>query len=87
MPYTQIYPSANALTNLRTNLSTQLGSKADFNVSIGYIQRAYRKKMGEVKGKDEAAQQRIEAAHSQIMMAALTSRLKVSSALATHRAS
>lgn len=44
------------------------------------IQRAYRKKMGEVKGKDEAAQQRIEAAHSQIMMAALTSRLKVGGA-------
>ena len=41
------------------------------------VQRAYRKRMGEVKGKDEAAAQRIEAAHSQIMMAALTSRLKV----------
>lgn len=40
------------------------------------IQRAYRKKMSEVKGKDEAAAQRIEAAHSQIMMSALTSRLK-----------
>ena len=41
------------------------------------IQRAYRKKMSEVKGKDEAAVQRIEAAHSAIMMAALTSRLAV----------
>jgi TonB-linked SusC/RagA family outer membrane protein len=47
VPYTQIYPSANALTNLRTNLSTQLGSKADFNVSLGYIQRAYRKPANE----------------------------------------
>ena len=47
VPYTQIFPSANALTNLRTNLSTQLGSKADFNVSIGYIQRAYRKPQNE----------------------------------------
>lgn len=45
------------------------------------IQRAYRKKMSEVKGKDEAAAQRIEAAHSQIMMSALTSRLKVSPAV------
>ncbi len=47
VPYNQIYPSANALTNLRTNLSTQLGSKADFNVSMGYIQRAYRKPQNE----------------------------------------
>jgi TonB-linked SusC/RagA family outer membrane protein len=47
VPYTQIYPSANALTNLRANLSTQLGSKADFNVSMGYIQRAYRKPANE----------------------------------------
>lgn len=31
----------------------------------------------QVKGKDEAAQQRIEAAHSQLMMAGLSARLKV----------
>ena len=39
------------------------------------VQRAYRKRLSEVKG-DEAQQQRIEAAHSRIMMSALTSRLK-----------
>ena len=41
------------------------------------IQRAYRKKVAELKGRDDAAVQRIEAAHSAIMMSALTSRLKV----------
>lgn len=40
------------------------------------IQRAYKKRLAEVKGRDEAAQQRIEAAHSAIMMASLTSRLQ-----------
>lgn len=40
------------------------------------VQRAYKKKLSEVKG-DEAATQRIEAAHTSIMMGALTSRLKV----------
>lgn len=40
------------------------------------IQRAYRKKVAELKGRDDAAVQRIEAAHSAIMMSALTSRLK-----------
>jgi hypothetical protein len=43
------------------------------------VQRAYRKRMSEVKGKDDAAAQRIEAAHSTLMMQALTSRLKVRS--------
>lgn len=47
------------------------------NADGNAIQRAYKKKLSEVKGRDEAAQQRIEAAHSQIMMAALTSRLQV----------
>lgn len=42
VPYTQIYPNADARTNLRSNLNSQLGSKADFNLSIGYLQRANR---------------------------------------------
>ncbi|KAL4854407.1 hypothetical protein ACK3TF_004916 [Chlorella vulgaris] len=40
------------------------------------VQRAYKLRMSEVRGRDEAAQQQIEAAHSAIMMAALSSRLK-----------
>ncbi|EFN52222.1 hypothetical protein CHLNCDRAFT_139072 [Chlorella variabilis] len=47
-------------------------SNADYNA----IQRAYKKRVSEVKGRDEAALQQIEAAHSAIMMAQLTSRLK-----------
>jgi TonB-linked SusC/RagA family outer membrane protein len=47
VPYNQIYPSANGTMNLRSNLSTQLGSKADFNVSMGYIEREYRKPQNE----------------------------------------
>ena len=39
------------------------------------VARAYRVKLREA-GKDDAAKQRIESAHSSIMMAALTSRLK-----------
>ncbi|KAI7841013.1 hypothetical protein COHA_005241 [Chlorella ohadii] len=46
------------------------------NADSTTIQRAYKKKLSEVKGKDEAAQQRIEAAHSQLMMAGLSARLK-----------
>ncbi|KAL4446293.1 hypothetical protein ABPG77_003100 [Micractinium sp. CCAP 211/92] len=45
------------------------------NADSNAIQRAYRKKMSENKN-NEAAMQRLEAAHSQIMMAALTSRLQ-----------
>lgn len=44
------------------------------------VQRAYKLRMSEVRGRDEAAQQQIEAAHSAIMMAALSSRLKVGKA-------
>ena len=47
------------------------------NADSNAIARAYRKKLSEVKGRDEAAQQRIEAAHSAIMMAGLTARLQV----------
>lgn len=47
VPYTQIYPNADARTNLRTNLSTQLGSKADFNISMGYLARANRQPRNE----------------------------------------
>jgi TonB-linked SusC/RagA family outer membrane protein len=47
VPYNQIYPNADARTNLRANLSTQLGSKADFNVSTGYIARANRNPQNE----------------------------------------
>lgn len=46
------------------------------NADSTTVQRAYKKKLSEVKG-DEAATQRIEAAHTSIMMGALTSRLKV----------
>jgi TonB-linked SusC/RagA family outer membrane protein len=42
VPYNQIYPNADARVNLRTNLSTQLGTKADFGVSVGYVERANR---------------------------------------------
>lgn len=47
VPYNQIFPSANVNVNLRSNLSTQLGSKADFNVSMGYVERSYRKPQNE----------------------------------------
>ena len=40
------------------------------------LQRAYKKKLSDAKG-NEAAVQRIEAAHSNIMMSSLTSRLQV----------
>jgi TonB-linked SusC/RagA family outer membrane protein len=42
VPYRQIHPNADGRVNLRSNLSTQLGSKADFNVSVGYLERADR---------------------------------------------
>jgi TonB-linked SusC/RagA family outer membrane protein len=35
----QIYPNADLKINLRANLSAQLGSKADFTVSSGYLDR------------------------------------------------
>ena len=50
-----------------------LPTNADYNA----IQRAYKKRMSEVKGRDEAEQARIEAAHSRLMLSALTSRLQV----------
>lgn len=46
------------------------------NADSEAIMRAYRKRMGEVKGKDEAAEQRIEAAHSKIVMAAFSARMQ-----------
>lgn len=50
-----------------------LPENADYNS----IQRAYRKRLADVRGRDEKEQGRIEAAHSRIMMSALTSRLAV----------
>jgi len=47
VPYNQIYPNADARTNLRANLSTQLGSKADINISGGYLSRADRQPQNE----------------------------------------
>jgi TonB-linked SusC/RagA family outer membrane protein len=47
VPYNQIFPNADGRVNLRANLSTQLGSKADFNVSSGYISRANRNPQNE----------------------------------------
>jgi TonB-linked SusC/RagA family outer membrane protein len=47
VPYNQIFPNADARTNLRANLSTQLGSKADFNISSGYLARANRNPQNE----------------------------------------
>ena len=47
VPYNQIFPNADTRVNLRTNLSTQLGSKADFNVSLGYLERTDRKPQNE----------------------------------------
>jgi len=48
-----------------------LPKNADYNA----IQRAYRKKLSECRGNEEAAS-RIEQAHSSLMMNALTSRLQ-----------
>jgi TonB-linked SusC/RagA family outer membrane protein len=42
IPYNQIYPNADARLNLRANLNSQLGSKADFSLSMGYLERADR---------------------------------------------
>ena len=47
VPYNQIFPNADARGNLRANLSTQLGSKADFNISSGYIARTDRQPQNE----------------------------------------
>jgi len=47
VPYNQIFPNADARTNLRANLSTQLGSKADINISGGYLARADRQPQNE----------------------------------------
>jgi TonB-linked SusC/RagA family outer membrane protein len=47
VPYYQIYPNADARTNLRANLSTQLGSKADLNVQSGYLARVDRQPQNE----------------------------------------
>jgi len=47
VPYDQIFPNADGRVNLRANISTQLGSKADFNVSSGYLARANRQPQNE----------------------------------------
>ena len=47
VPYNEIFPNADARANLRANLSTQLGSKADFNISSGYLARANRQPQNE----------------------------------------
>jgi len=47
LPYNEIFPNADARTNLRANLSTQLGSKADFNIVSGYLARANRQPQNE----------------------------------------
>jgi TonB-linked SusC/RagA family outer membrane protein len=47
VPYNSIFPNADARGNLRANLSTQLGSKADFNISSGYIARTNRQPQNE----------------------------------------
>ena len=46
------------------------------NADSEAVSRAYKARLREA-GKDDAKKQRIESAHSSIMMAALTSRLKV----------
>ncbi len=43
----QIYPNADLKINLRANLSAQLGSKADFTVSSGYLDRDDRQPQNE----------------------------------------
>ncbi|HEY4133204.1 MAG TPA: carboxypeptidase-like regulatory domain-containing protein, partial [Gemmatimonadaceae bacterium] len=43
----QIYPNSLKGVNLRTNLNTQLGSKADVSVSIGYVDRTIRQPQNE----------------------------------------
>jgi TonB-linked SusC/RagA family outer membrane protein len=47
VPYNQIYPNADARTNLRANLSMQMGPKADFNVTTGYLARVNRNPQNE----------------------------------------
>src|ERR1700752_5352355 len=47
VPYNQIYPNEDARTNLRANLSTQLGSQADFTIATGYLARANRNPQNE----------------------------------------
>jgi TonB-linked SusC/RagA family outer membrane protein len=42
VPDNQVYPNADRKINLRTNIASQLGSKADFTVSVGYLNRADR---------------------------------------------
>ncbi|MEO6879310.1 MAG: TonB-dependent receptor plug domain-containing protein, partial [Gemmatimonadaceae bacterium] len=46
----QIYPNADQKINLRTNLSTHLGSVADFTVSVGYLDRNNRQPVNEDSG-------------------------------------
>jgi TonB-linked SusC/RagA family outer membrane protein len=47
VPYNQIYPNADGRSNVRANLSAQLGSKADINVTSAYIARANRQPQNE----------------------------------------
>ena len=47
VPYNQIFPNGDARTNLRANLSTQLGSKADISIQSGYVARVDRQPQNE----------------------------------------
>jgi TonB-linked SusC/RagA family outer membrane protein len=46
----QIYPNAQKQVNLRTNLNTQIGTKADVSVSVGYIDSNIRLPQNEDNG-------------------------------------
>jgi TonB-linked SusC/RagA family outer membrane protein len=47
VPDNQIYPNADRKINMRSNVSSQLGSKADFTISVGYLNRADRQPANE----------------------------------------
>ncbi|MEP6492119.1 MAG: SusC/RagA family TonB-linked outer membrane protein [bacterium] len=47
VPFNQIYPNADGRAQMRANLSTQFGSKADLNISTGYLARANRQPQNE----------------------------------------
>jgi TonB-linked SusC/RagA family outer membrane protein len=47
VPYNQIYPNADGRATGRANLSTRLGSKADLNISTGYLTRENRQPQNE----------------------------------------
>jgi TonB-linked SusC/RagA family outer membrane protein len=47
IPFNQIYPNADGRAQMRANLSTQFGPKADLNISTGYIARTDRQPQNE----------------------------------------